>query len=146
MTALVDEHPHLGVEPVLRELNIPTATYCRWRQAENEPCQRRCQDAELTDRFRHIHEESGGTYGSPRVHAVLKGNGVHVGRKRVERLMREADIAGISPRHGRSFTYSLKISSPICPRVHNCPGSPRSEGLWSRTACRTAACSASVRT
>ncbi|MEU9464650.1 MULTISPECIES: hypothetical protein [unclassified Streptomyces] len=37
MTALVDEHPHLGVEPVLRELNIPSSTYYRWRQAEKEP-------------------------------------------------------------------------------------------------------------
>jgi transposase InsO family protein len=34
------------------------------------------------------------------VHAVLKREGVHVGRKRVERLMREAEIAGISPRRG----------------------------------------------
>ncbi|QIY93105.2 DDE-type integrase/transposase/recombinase [Streptomyces sp. S1D4-11] len=45
-----------------------------------------------------MHTESGGIYGSPRVHAVLKREGTRVGRKRVERLMREADLAGISPR------------------------------------------------
>jgi putative transposase len=39
------------------------------------------------------------------VHAVLKREGVHVGRKRVERLMREAGLAGISPRRaGKGFT------------------------------------------
>jgi transposase InsO family protein len=72
----------------------------RWRQAEREPCERRRRDAELTKRIKEIHAESGGIYGSPRVHAVLKREGVHVGRKRVERLMRESDIAGISPRRG----------------------------------------------
>lgn len=105
MRALIDEHPHLGVEPVLRELHIPSSTYYRWRQAEKQPCERRRQDIELTGQIRQVHTDSGGIYGSPRVHAVLKREGVHVGRKRVERLMREAGLAGISPRRtGRGFT------------------------------------------
>ncbi|MER5348711.1 IS3 family transposase, partial [Streptomyces mirabilis] len=104
MTALVDAHPHLGVEPVLRELNIPSSTYYRWRQADREPCGRRRQDAALTVKIRQVHADSGGIYGSPRVHAVLKREGVHVGRKRVERLMREAGLAGISPRRSKGFT------------------------------------------
>ncbi|WP_328934978.1 MULTISPECIES: IS3 family transposase [unclassified Streptomyces] len=103
MTALVDEHPHLGVECVLRELSIASSTYYRWRRAEREPCERRRRDVELTEQIKEIHADSGGIYGSPRVHAVLKREGVHVGRKRVERLMREADIAGVSPRRS-AFT------------------------------------------
>ncbi|MFF5339694.1 IS3 family transposase [Streptomyces althioticus] len=103
MTALVDEHPHLGVECVLRELSIASSTYYRWRRAEREPCERVRRDAELTEQIKEIHADSGGIYGSPRVHAILKREGVHVGRKRVERLMREADIAGISPRR-KGFT------------------------------------------
>ncbi|WP_308408696.1 IS3 family transposase [Streptomyces sp. AC627_RSS907] len=86
MIALVDEHPHLGVEPVLRELNIASSTYYRWRQAEKEPRARRRQDAELTEKIRQVHADSDGIYGSPRVRAVLKREGVHVNRKRVERL------------------------------------------------------------
>ncbi|WP_327129912.1 IS3 family transposase [Streptomyces sp. NBC_01727] len=103
MTGLLTEHPHLGVEPVLRELAVPSSTYYRWRRAEREPCERARRDAELTEQIKEIHADSGGIYGSPRVHAVLKREGVHVGRKRVERLMREADIAGISPRR-KGFT------------------------------------------
>ncbi len=103
MTGLPDEHPQLGVEPVLRELSVPSSTYYRWRRAEREPCERRRRDVELTEQIKEIHADSGGIYGSPRVHAVLKREGVHVGRKRVERLMRETDIAGISPRR-KGFT------------------------------------------
>ncbi|WP_331739697.1 IS3 family transposase (plasmid) [Streptomyces goshikiensis] len=104
MTALLDEHPRLGVEPVLRELSVPASTYYRWRRAEKEPCERLRRDAELTDRIRQVHNESGGIYGSPRVHAVLKREGTRVGRKRVERLMRQAGLAGISPRRDKGFT------------------------------------------
>ncbi|WP_329460795.1 IS3 family transposase [Streptomyces sp. NBC_01497] len=101
MTALLTEHPHLGVEPVLRELHIPSSTYYRWRQAETEPCERSRQDTELTGQIRRIHQDSGGIYGSPRVHAVLQREGVHVGRQRVERLMREAGLAGSAPAGAR---------------------------------------------
>ncbi|MEJ8646084.1 IS3 family transposase [Streptomyces sp. MS1.HAVA.3] len=105
MTALLTEHPHLGVEPASRELHICSSTYYRWRRAEIQPCERRRQDAELTGKIREVHDESGGIYGSLRVHAVLKREGVHVGRKRVERLMREAGLTGISPRRaGKGFT------------------------------------------
>jgi len=108
VTALVDEHPHLGVEPILRELSIPSSTYYRWRRAEKQPCQRRRRDAELTEQIRQIHADSGGIYGSPRVHAVLKRDGVAIGRKRVERLMREAELAGISPRR-KGFTRQARL-------------------------------------
>ncbi|MFD3872083.1 IS3 family transposase [Streptomyces sp. NPDC058623] len=94
----------MGVEHVLRELHIPSTTYYRWRRAESEPCERRRRHVELTDRIRKVHDESGGVYGSPRVHAVLKREDVHVGRKRAERLMRQAGLAGISPRRGKGLT------------------------------------------
>ncbi|WP_344581957.1 IS3 family transposase [Streptomyces lunalinharesii] len=60
---------------------------------------------ELAEQIRRIHADSGEIYGSPRVHAVLKREGVHVGRRRVERLMREDGLTGISPRRKtRGFT------------------------------------------
>lgn len=79
MTGLLDEHPHLGVEPVLRELSIASSTYYRWRLAEQKPCERRRRDAGLTGRIKEIHTESGEIYRSPRVHAVLKREGEAVG-------------------------------------------------------------------
>ncbi|MEU0805494.1 IS3 family transposase [Streptomyces sp. NPDC005970] len=115
MTALIDEHPHLGVEPVLRELHTPSSTYYRWRRAQKEPCERLRRDAELTGRIRQVHEDSGGTYGAPRVHAVLRREGVRTGRNRVERLMREAGLAGISPRRtGKGFTRRDPDDERLC--------------------------------
>ena len=55
------------------------------------------RDGELLARICEVHEASGGVYGSPRIHAVLRREGEAVSRKRVERLMREAGIAGVAP-------------------------------------------------
>jgi transposase InsO family protein len=41
-----------------------------------------------------VYEQSRGLYGGPRVHKGLAHEGVRVGRKRVERLMREAGLVG----------------------------------------------------
>jgi putative transposase len=131
VTALVDEHPHLGVEPVLRELHIASSTYYRWRQAEQRPCERQRRDAELTGRIREIHQESAGIYGSPRVHAVLKREGVHVGRKRVERLMREAGLAGISPRRAGKGSSRRDPDADLAPDlVRRDFSAPAPNRLW----------------
>jgi putative transposase len=44
------------------------------------------------------HEESGRTYGAPRVHADLRANGHLISRKRVQRLMREAGLRAAKPK------------------------------------------------
>lgn len=44
----------------------------------------------LTEKIKKIHTRSRGTYGAPRVHAELQGEGVRVGKKRVARLMKAA--------------------------------------------------------
>lgn len=44
--------------------------------------------------IRRIHTESRYVYGSPRIHQTLKQQGVFVGKKRIERLMKAHDIKG----------------------------------------------------
>lgn len=52
------------------------------------------EDVKLSQRIEAIHELSRGTYGSPRVFKALKQQGNSIGKKRVERLMREKGLRG----------------------------------------------------
>lgn len=59
---------------------------------------RRFDDEQLTECIRAIFDASQGTYGSPRIHAVLHQAGKSVGRKRVARLMKQAGLRARSAR------------------------------------------------
>jgi len=52
------------------------------------------EDIELSQRIVDIHTRSRETYGSPRIHRSLRDQGVHVGGKRVARLMRDLGLKG----------------------------------------------------
>lgn len=62
------------------------------------PSCRQVADAALVDDIKRIHKASKRTYGAPRIHAELADEGIHVGRKRVERLMQANGIVGVSRR------------------------------------------------
>ena len=68
------------------------------------PSERSVEDIRLVRRIRQAYRASRETYGSPRVHAALKRMGEAVGRRRVERLMREHGIQAISERLYRRMT------------------------------------------
>jgi putative transposase len=92
------------VAMMCRVLGISPSGYYAWR--ERVPSQRAQKDAELIKRIRDIHETSRGTYGVPRMHAELAAQGHHVGRKRVWRLMRAANLEGVSRR--RKFRTTVR--------------------------------------
>ncbi|MFI2478752.1 IS3 family transposase [Nocardia xishanensis] len=73
---------------------IASSTYYGWLKQARQPSARQRGDEELLAEIVDIHTSSGRTYGSPRVHAMLRRRGIAVGRKRVERLMRRAGLQG----------------------------------------------------
>jgi transposase InsO family protein len=76
--------------------NVKTGAGSPWRTVKSE------LDVELTAQIEAVHRDSRGTYGSPRIHAELAAQGIHIGRKRVARLMRIAGLRGVSRRKCRT--------------------------------------------
>ena len=94
-----------------RVLEVSTSGYYAW--CRRKPSQRAQEDEKLTRRIREIHIYSRGTYGSPRIHAELQDeDGIHVGRKRVARLMKAASLHGASRRRGFRTTLRDKAARP----------------------------------
>jgi Transposase and inactivated derivatives len=89
--------------------------------------ERKRSDEELGARIERIHRDSGGRYGSPRVHQVLRREGIRCSNKRVARLMRErglrARVSGLyrrGPGMVRRFfakTGNLRLDEPLPTRV-----------------------------
>lgn len=93
MTAHQAVHP---IATMCRTLGVSPSGYYAWRQ---RPLSRRARaDVKLSAEIEAIHRESRGTYGVPRIQAALADRGIHVGRKRVARLLRHAGLQGVSRR------------------------------------------------
>lgn len=77
----------------------------------------RIKDAELSSRIKLIFEESRGTYGSPRVHALLQRSGHKVSRRRVIRLMQQADLKARAARIYRRVPGSKAFFAQVPNRL-----------------------------
>src|SRR6266699_4226366 len=103
--------------PVIRlcqVLNVSESGYYAWRQ--REPSQRQQEDESLGKRIEDAYQNNRQVYGSPRVHAELKAQGVHCGRKRVARLMRERGI-NAKPRRRKVKTTDSQHDNPVAPNL-----------------------------
>ncbi len=97
-----------------RVLEVCPSGYYAWR---GRPAAARIRrDAQLAIEIAAEHKRSRGIYGSPRLHLELRARGVRVGRKRVERLMRENSIQGRQKRRFRRTTDSKHVQ-PIAPNI-----------------------------
>ena len=102
------------VEALCEVLEISRSGYYAWKR---RPAARRSiSDAQLALEIAASHANSRGRYGSPRVLADLRAKGFRIGKKRVERLMRELGLVGRRKRRFRKTTDS-NHAQPIAPNV-----------------------------
>lgn len=89
---------------ICRLLGVSAAGFYHWN--DRSLSARRRRDVELTVLIHQIHERSyHGTYGAPRIYReLLDTYGIHVGCKRVARLMRRAGLRGVQKRRFRCTT------------------------------------------
>jgi transposase InsO family protein len=93
---------------------VSRSGFYAWR---GRPATRRSkEDAELVVEIKAAHKAGRGAYGSPRVHRELRAKGHRIGKKRVERLMREEGVVGRKKRRFRKTTDS-NHPHPIAPNV-----------------------------
>ncbi len=79
-----------------RLYGVSRSGYYVWSQ--RQPSQRALDNEKLLKRIEALYWKSDESYGSPRVHGVLKNQGERVNHKRIERLMRENGIRARSSR------------------------------------------------
>ena len=110
-------------------LNISTSGYYAWCQ--RPPSARTQADQTLSQRIHEIHEKSKGTYGAPRIHAELaEVDKLHVGRKRVARLMRAKGLQGVSRRKAPRTTQRKPGARPAPDLVQRNFSASAPNRLW----------------
>jgi len=102
-----------GVARACRLLKVSRAAY--YQRRTGALSRRAAADAVLSARITGIHQESDGTYGSPRVHQVLRRDGAGCGKRRVARLMRTAGLEGRRKKRWRTTT----IPDPAAERARD---------------------------
>jgi putative transposase len=97
VSAFIDSRrERFGVEPICRTLQVSASAY--YRRASGVRSERSLSDQRLIGRIRELHLANYEAYGYRRMWRALVREGEQVGRDRVARLMREAQIRGAKRR------------------------------------------------
>jgi transposase InsO family protein len=96
-------------------LEVCVSGYYAWRR--RAPSARQQADAALSARIHRAFVAGRGVSGSPRVHALLRHQGIRCGRKRVARRMRAQSLCAARPRHHQPRTTDSQHMPPVAPNL-----------------------------
>jgi putative transposase len=111
---IAEQEVAFSVSAMCQALGVTRSGYYAWKR--RPPSASSKADAQLAVKVTAAHRRNRGIYGSPRIHRELRAQGVRVGKKRVERLMRENGLKG---RQKRQFCCSTdsRHALPVAPNV-----------------------------
>jgi transposase InsO family protein len=107
-----DHRAEFPVRRMCKVLDVSPSGYYAWRQ--RPPSAREMANQELMRKIEIVFEESGETYGGPRVHQVLVRQRVKCSKNRVARLMR---LRGLKAKQARRYRATTKRNRahPVAP-------------------------------
>jgi putative transposase len=108
------ERATFPVRMLCRLAGVAASGFYAWLR--RGPGRRAGEDAGLAGRIAAIFEASRRTYGSPRIHAELREDGVRIGRGRVARLMRRGGLTAARRRRVPRTTDS-RHDHPVAPNL-----------------------------
>lgn len=87
----IKDHQGLfAIETMCRVLEVSSSGYYQWRQYPLS--ERKKENIQLVEQITQVHQLSRQTYGSPRIHAELKAQGIKCAENPVARLMKNHGI------------------------------------------------------
>ncbi|WP_330278833.1 IS3 family transposase [Streptomyces sp. NBC_00056] len=101
-----------NVALLCRLLQVVRSSFYAWRAGEQARRAKQAADDALAHEITVLHIASRRTYGVPRIHAGLRRLGHRVNHKRIERVMRERRIMGVTRRRRRGLTRPAKRAVP----------------------------------
>jgi len=127
---LIDEEKaHHPISRLAGVLGVSRAGYHAWKR--RPPSARSLEDERLMARIGEIHEMTDGTYGAPRIAFELADvDQIHVGTKRVARLMRTMGIEGVGKKRGKRTTTRSEGTPPAPDLVKRDFSASRPNELW----------------
>jgi putative transposase len=106
-----DRYP---VEKLCDLLGISRSGYYVWKS--RKPSQREHGIEILIAHIRRIHAKYRKVYGSPRIHAALKKEGIHCNPKTVAKYMRQEGLSG-QRKQRKVVTTNSKHDFPVAPNL-----------------------------
>ncbi|TMU98226.1 IS3 family transposase [Streptomyces sp. DASNCL29] len=108
---VADHQRRHGVKRLCTILGIARSSFYYWRRTAADRAVRQTADARLAARIRAAHRESDGTYGVPRITAELREAGECVNHKRIARVMRSINLAGVRLRRRHRTTIADRAAA-----------------------------------